>query len=414
MSAFIRSVQAAKLHPQGLNSLLKNSLAASRVPVRLHAVFDWIGFSGAAKAAPFQYQEPLRVFQHTVKPLAWLWSQRRGGKPRPFKRIGPVFFALLVVGMQASAAQSQLMPGSMDVRWYAGAQDCAKNSAPALQVHPYNAETFILRENLCSTFEAPFMYLLIGTEKALLIDTGDIADPNQAPLQKTVAHLLSPDGSAKVPLLVVHTHRHLDHRAGDPQFAGLPDVQVVGYDIDSVRGYYKFSDWPNGEAQIDLGNRTVDVIPTPGHNETEVSFYDRNTGLFFTGDFLMPARLLVDDAGAYLASAKRAAEFVKDRPVSFVLGGHIEKDAQGETFPWQSQYHPQEHVLQMTKEDVLALPAAIASFNGFYTQSGQFVMMNSIHILIVLSVVVLSLVILLVWRVLRYVRRRRARKQRVG
>jgi glyoxylase-like metal-dependent hydrolase (beta-lactamase superfamily II) len=156
------------------------------------------------------------------------------------------------------------------------------------------------------------------------------------------------------------------------------------------------------------------VIPTPGHNETEVSFYDRNTGIFLSGDFLMPARLLVDESGAYLASAKRAAAFAKDRPISYVLGGHIEMDTQGKTFPWESQYHPQEHVLQMTKEDVLALPAAIASFNGFYTEHGQFVMMNSIHILIVLSVVVLSLVILLVWMVLRYVRRRRARKQRVG
>jgi glyoxylase-like metal-dependent hydrolase (beta-lactamase superfamily II) len=323
-----------------------------------------------------------------------------------------ILYTLLAVAVLLCSAQSQLTPGSMDVHWYEGTPDCAKNSASALQVHPYNAQTFILRENLCSTFEAPFMYLLVGSSKALLIDTGDLADPNQAPLQKTVAHLSSPDGSAKVPLLVVHTHRHLDHRAGDAQFAGLPDVQVVGYDIDSVRGYYKFSDWPNGTVQIDLGNRTVDVIPSPGHNETEVSFYDRNTGLFFTGDFLLPARLLVDDATAYLASAKRAAEFVKDRPISYVLGGHIEKDVQGKTFPWESQYHPQEHVLQMTKEDVLALPAAIASFNGFYTESGQFVMMNSIHILIVLGVATVLLLILLVWLVVRYVRRRRARKKR--
>jgi glyoxylase-like metal-dependent hydrolase (beta-lactamase superfamily II) len=68
-----------------------------------------------------------------------------------------------------------------------------------------------------------------------------------------------------------------------------------------------------------LGDRTVDVIPTPGHNETEVSFYDGNTGLFFSGDFLMPARLLVDDDNAELASANRVAAFARDRPVRFVL-----------------------------------------------------------------------------------------------
>src|SRR6185295_130081 len=141
------------------------------------------------------------------------------------------------------------------------------------------------------------------------------------------------------PLLVVHTHRHLDHRAGDGQFAGLPNVQVVGFDIDSVRQFYQFTDWPNGLAQIDLGDRIIDVIPTPGHNETEVSFYDRNTGLFFSGDFLLPARLLIEDTKADIASADRVAAFVRDRPVSFVLGSHIELNSAGDTFPWQSQYH---------------------------------------------------------------------------
>lgn len=264
-----------------------------------------------------------------------------------------------------------------------------------------------MRENLCTTFEAPFMYLLLGSTKALLIDTGDLADPNQAPLAKTVMHLLSANGSAKLPLLVVHTHRHLDHRAGDVQFMHLSDVQVVGFDIDSVRRFYNFTDWPNGLAQIDLGDRTVDVIPTPGHSETEVSFYDRNTGLFFSGDFLMPARLLVDDATAYLASAKRVAAFVRDRPVSFVLGGHIEMDTQGKPFAWQSQYHPHEQVLQMTKADLLALPAAISSFNGFYTESGHFILMNSIRILITLAAVVGLALATLVLILIRYVRRRR-------
>src|SRR5271167_1800756 len=260
--------------------------------------------------------------------------------------------ALLALGtlLTTSPARSQLVPGSIDVHWNEGAKDCKVSPQASIEAHPYNHETFILRENLCATFEAPFMYLLIGSTKALLIDTGDVADPNQMPLAKTVMHLLPGDGSAKLPLLVVHTHRHLDHRVGDGQFTHLSNVQVVGFDIDSVRRYYNFTDWPNGLAQIDLGDRTVDVIATPGHNETEVSFYDRTTELFFSGDFLMPARLLIDDSSAGLASARRVAAFVKDRPVTFVLGGHIELDAAGETFPWQSQYHPHEHILPLTKD----------------------------------------------------------------
>jgi glyoxylase-like metal-dependent hydrolase (beta-lactamase superfamily II) len=301
----------------------------------------------------------------------------------------------------------------MDVHWNEGSPNCPNDPQPPLQEHPYNAQTFILRENLCTTFEAPFTYLLIGSTKALLIDTGDIADPNVIPLAETVMRLLPGEGKAKLPLLVVHTHRHLDHRAGDAQFAHFSNAQVVGFDMDRIRRYYPFTDWPNGLAQVDLGDRTVDVIPTPGHNETEVTFYDRSTGLLFTGDFLMPARLLIDDTNGDLASAERVAAFAKDRPISFALGGHIELNSAGELFPWESQYHPHEHVLQLTKDDVLALPAAIRSFNGFYSVHGKFTMENSMRILMAFAVLVIVAVVAVVWTLVRYIgRRRRARKLR--
>jgi len=163
----------------------------------------------------------------------------------------------------------------------------------------------------------------------------------------------------------------VDHRAGDGQFAHLPNVQVVGFDIDSVRRYYNFTHWPDGLAQIDLGDR-----------------------------------ILIDDSSADLASAKRVAAFVRDRPVTFVLGGHIELDAGGETFPWQSQYHPHEHALPMTKDDLLALPAAIGSFNGFYTESGKFIMMNSMRILIAFALLAGAVLMALVLILVLYMRRR--------
>jgi glyoxylase-like metal-dependent hydrolase (beta-lactamase superfamily II) len=338
-------------------------------------------------------------------------NEKLSSRPAPAGRL--TLFALLAFAVLVTSgpARSQVVPGSMDVHWNEGSPDCAKNPQPPLQLRQYDGQTFILRENLCTTFEAPFMYLLVGTTKALLIDSGDIADPNVVPLAETVMRLLPGDGATKLSLLVVHTHRHLDHRAGDAQFARFSNAQVVGFDIDSVRSFYKFTDWPNGVAQVDLGDRTVDVIPTPGHNETEVSFYDRSTGLLFTGDFLMPARLLIDDAGADIASAERIAAFVKDRPVSFVLGGHIEMNSAGELYSWEAPYHPQEHVLQLTKNDVLALPSAVRSFNGFYTVRGQFTMENTIRILIAFAVLILVVTVAAVWALVRFIRRRvRARK----
>ena len=306
---------------------------------------------------------------------------------------------------------AELSTGSMDVHWSEGAQNCSSSSEPPLQVHAYNRTTYILRESLCTTFEAPFMYVLIGSRRALLIDSGDIVDPKRVPLAGTVLNLLPSDGSAKIPLLVVHTHRHRDHRAGDSQFSAIPNVQVVGFDVESVRKFYGFTDWPKGQAEVDLGDRIVDVLPTPGHSETEVTFYDRATGLLFSGDFLMPARLLIDNSAAYAGSADALAAFVRTHPVSCVLGGHIEMNSKGEMFPWESQFHPQEHALQMTREDAMALPDACRHFTGFYTEVGSFVFLDSIHVLIVGGLVALVALILVVWTTIRYVRRRRGAKR---
>jgi hydroxyacylglutathione hydrolase len=253
------------------------------------------------------------------------------------------------------------------------------------------------------------MYLLLGSSKALLIDTGDVADPKLMPLAQTVVGLLPMSGESRLPLLVVHTHRHLDHRAGDAQFKSMPNTQVVGFELTDVRKYFGFSDWPKGTAQIDLGDRTIDVLPTPGHNETHFVFYYRNTGLLFSGDFLLPGRLLIDDATAELASARLIAEFAKDRPITHVLGGHIEMNRTGELYPWESQYHPVERPLQMSKEDLMALPVAVASFNGFYTKHGGFVLLNQLRILIVIASAGAIGLIAAIVTLIRYFRRRKAR-----
>ena len=310
---------------------------------------------------------------------------------------------VLVTGLMliCSSARSQLIPGSMDVHWNEGASDCATNSPPPIQVHQYNAQTFILRENLCATTEAPFMYLLIGSSKALLIDTGDVKDSKLMPLAQRVMSLLPSDGQLKMPLTVLHTHGHLDHRLGDSQFRSISNVEVVPTDLDHVRKYFGFSDWPNGIARVNLGNRTIDVIPTPGHYASHVSYYDRETGVFFSGDFFLPGRLIIDDANADLASARRVADFIANRPVSYVLGGHIEVDTDGRTLFLGSHYHPREHALQLTKQDLLALPAIVSSFNGFYSEHGMFVLYSQSRILLVLGLILVialaAFIILLRW-----------------
>ena len=309
-------------------------------------------------------------------------------------------YALLTACSILSPAHSELVPGTMNVHWNEGSKDCVKNSQPPIQVHRYNADTFILRENLCATYEAPFIYLLIGKTKALLIDTGAVADAKTIPLAQTVISLLSNEGS-RLPLMVVHTHGHLDHRSGDDQFRASPDVEVVPTDLEGVKSRLGVADWPNDIGQIDLGDRVIDVIPTPGHYPSHVAFYDRQTGLFFSGDFLLPGRLLIEDTEADLASARRVVEFVEQRPVTYVLGGHIELDESGKTFQG-TRYHPNERPLQLTKQDLLALPGIVSGFNGFYAKRGVYLLMNQNRILILLGVgaVVLLIAIILILRAL--------------
>jgi hydroxyacylglutathione hydrolase len=317
---------------------------------------------------------------------------------------------LLVCAMPCSAGTDSAS-GSMDVRWDAGAETCgAAVRGSSIQVHPYNAQTFVLREKLCATWEAPFMYLLVGSRRALLIDTGDIGDPSVMPLAETVMRLLPGDAQSKMPLIVVHTHGHLDHREGNRQFENRPGVQLVLSDLTHVRQYFGFTDWPNGIAQVDLGDRVIDVLPAPGHHPAHVVYYDRNTGILFSGDYLLHGRLLVDDLAAYRASARRVADFVKDRPVSHVLGGHIEKNSAGELLPWQSTYHPDEHALQMTKADVLALPAALEKFNGLYTVDGGFVVENPMRILTVVAAGAILALVTAGVLLFRFVRRRKLRQ----
>ena len=277
----------------------------------------------------------------------------------------------------ALPALAEPVPGSLPAQWNIGAEDCVASPQPPLQVHTYEPQTFILRQSPCATFEANFIYLLIGSDKALLIDTGAVADPNAMPLAKTVLELLPDKEDKKLPLLVAHTHRHLDHRAGDAQFASLPSVQVVPFDLEGVRAFFGFTNWPNGIAHIDLGGRTVDVIPTPGHNQTHVAFYDDRTGILFSGDFLLPGRLLIEDAGAYRESAVRVVDFLKARPLTHILGGHIELNAAGRAYRFGSHYHPDEHRLELARADLTALPAAFQRFNGFYARYPNYILTQS-------------------------------------
>ena len=79
---------------------------------------------------------------------------------------------------------------SLDVAWIHGAPEGLPCDDPPLQVHRVDESTYLLRQSKALSYEGAFLYLLLGSERALLLDTGDISDPAVMPLRATVDSLL--------------------------------------------------------------------------------------------------------------------------------------------------------------------------------------------------------------------------------
>lgn len=134
------------------------------------------------------------------------------------------------------------VPDLVAVRWIHGAPDCAQSDDPPLQVVAVDPDTYILRISKCFSFEANFIYLLLGRERAVLFDTGAPPDPASPtrilPLRATVDALLSAHPRGRdLHLVVAHTHGHGDHIFWDAQFANRPETTLVGLTLAEVKAF---------------------------------------------------------------------------------------------------------------------------------------------------------------------------------
>ena len=128
--------------------------------------------------------------------------------------------------------------------------------------------------------------------------------------------------------------------------------------------------WPTGTASYDLGNRIVDIVPIPGHENAHVAIYDRRTGILLTGDTLYPGRLYVSAQQAYRDSVDRLVAFTATRPVAHVLGAHIEQSRTPFVdYPVGTQYQPDEHALELGRAHLVELQAALLAMPGPIVQT---------------------------------------------
>jgi len=119
-----------------------------------------------------------------------------------------------------------------------------------------------------------------------------------------------------------------------------------------------------GAAPIVHG-RVIDLIPIPGHSDVSVALYDRNTAILLAGDSLYPGRLYVHDFAAFQASTERMIRFTGDKPVSHILGNHIEQSSTPFLdYPVGTMYQPNEHELALSRGSLLELEEALVAMHG--------------------------------------------------
>jgi glyoxylase-like metal-dependent hydrolase (beta-lactamase superfamily II) len=294
---------------------------------------------------------PVGVLQGTNL-FAQFWVQDAGG-PK---------------GYAASNAQQGVTPppppaGNLPADWINGS-NCGGD--PPIQIDQYGPNTWILRQSKCTNFEGPFMFLFFGQDRAIMFDTGAGNIPIYDTVNTIVQGWATAHGKVNYPLVVAHTHGHGDHIAGDPQFAGKPNVTLVGTSQAAVAAFFGFVDWPNDIVQFELGGRTLDIIATPGHQSAHISIYDHETCLLLMGDMLYPGHLFISGAvsggnfAKYKASAQRVVDFMADKPIALIYGNHVEaKNIPFQFYPYPSSSQPDEHDPYLTRAHLLELNAAV-------------------------------------------------------
>lgn len=78
-----------------------------------------------------------------------------------------------------------------------------------------------------------------------------------------------------------------------------------------------------GGDRIDLGDRSFEVIHTPGHSPGGIALWEAATGILFSGDIVYDGPLIEDTYHADAADYYRSMVRLYDLPVRIVHGGHF-------------------------------------------------------------------------------------------
>lgn len=157
-------------------------------------------------------------------------------------------------------------------------QDC-NDANPSGETFDENGEK--THFNNCSD-----MYLLVGKEKALLIDLSNFVswdDTAVESLQNIVSERIG-----GLPLTITFTHNHGDHTGMMPAFIDNPEVHFALPKVDFERMAARFPDidyeFIEDGYEFDLGGLKLMSIMVPGHTAGSMVFFLEEQDMLFAGD----------------------------------------------------------------------------------------------------------------------------------
>lgn len=217
---------------------------------------------------------------------------------------------------------------------------------PWFTIDKIDSNTHIISEY--RHWEETHCFLLVGSERGLLIDTGlGICNISEKVNQLT-----------DKPVTAVATHIHWDHIGGHQYY---PDFYAHEAELNWLSGEFPLNmetiremvvdrcELPEGYNvntyeffqgkptqilrdgdTINLGDRVITVLHTPGHSPGHLCFWEAEQGYLFTGDLVYKDTLFAyypsTDPKAYLNSLEKVAAL----PVKCVFPAHYTLDIQPE------------------------------------------------------------------------------------
>ncbi len=224
-----------------------------------------------------------------------------------------------------------------------------------------DADTTLIIEPHIHVLEQANMFLVEGSERDMILDTGMGVIPF-----KPYLDTLRKDPGKEI--ICVSSHTHIDHIGAAHEFdirlvhpaeademaepsglttlfrrdmpeallqtfldAGYPPIGETliealphtGYDPETYRlqGAPATGLLSHGDT-VDLGNHRYEVLHLPGHSPGGIGLFERATGVLFAADAIYDGPLIYEGPGMSVEQYRSTFDLLKSLPVTTVHGGH--------------------------------------------------------------------------------------------